>query len=110
MRKIKNWIIKKLGGYTADELQVYSPVIKTETLNVVKLSSSRIVDMFYGEVPEKYLKSRICDMIAGQLEPFMTWAVDSAGCDRKRITGILRVVEPSKDEREIYDEYFKNDF
>lgn len=110
MPKIKNWIIKKLGGYTADELQVYSPVINSERCNIVKLSSSRIVDMSYGGIPEEYLKSEMCHRISGSLEPFMTWALDSAGCDRKRITGILRVVEPSKDERETYDEYFENDF
>ena len=63
--------------------------------------------MSYGGIPEEYLKSEICHRIAGSLEPFMIWVVDSAGLDRKRITGVLRVVELSKYEREINDEYFE---
>lgn len=106
MKKVKNWIIQKLGGFTADEFQLCPPVINPERSNIVKLSSSRIVDMSYDGIPEEYLKSEMCHMIAGSLEPFMTWVVDSAEWDRKRITGILRVVEPLRDKEDIYDECF----
>ena len=89
-QKIKNWIIKKLGGYTKAEYENLSkrPVERFEFIphpasNVVLLRTEGVVDTFYA--PEKeWMEDKLVHALAQELRPYVRWTTCDDYCDMKR--------------------------
>jgi len=66
-RKIRNWLIRKLGGYTFDEL---NPVFKYEKNQIINIKGSMTIqhEMISSEKEaNEYLERIICSNIANEI-------------------------------------------
>ena len=76
MAKLKNWIIKKLGGYTRAEYES-RPVDRFEFLSIkqndiVTLQTEGEFDVF-NEPPKEWLEDKLMGELAKKIKPYVMW-------------------------------------
>ena len=102
MKKLKNWIINKLGGYTFDEYEEMKNVmikhheelvkIKTARPEFLTLRAKRIIPVIDGDW-NIYIQQEIVNDFTDQLldNKLIEWDIDN---DTNTVTGTLRVLKP----------------
>ena len=96
----KNWIIKKLGGYTKAEYDNLSrfPIRHFEFMppqrsNIVTLQTQGAFDKF-NEPSQEWLENRVVCELAKQLKPYVTWEYEEDCCRTNKIVrAAVKVVE-----------------
>ena len=77
LQRFKNWIIKKLGGYTKAEYDNYARlpidrfvVMPEQTRNVVTLRTEMTYDHF-ASPPSEWIEDRLCGELGRQIKPYV---------------------------------------
>ena len=70
LNKIKNKLIKWLGGYTVDELIVNKYIVKQEKYNIQTLNATYRRASY---VPRDYIENRLLIDLTNGLEPYVTF-------------------------------------
>lgn len=99
-QKIKNWLIKKLGGYTKAEYDDFSrcPVTRFEILperpkNIVRLHADVWFDPF-STPPREWTERKLLDALATQIKPYVHWENSEDYCRMKRgVRAVVKVVD-----------------
>jgi len=92
LQKFKNWLIKKLGGYTKaeyDMIPIQRMVFQPEDLNVIALRA----ECTYDELrmpPQEWVENRLIENLAQQMKPYVTWEFCQNPMDMTR-RGIAKV-------------------
>lgn len=98
--KIKNWLIKRLGGYTKAEYDDFSrfpvtrfEVIPERTKNIVRLQSEAWFDSF-STPPTEWTERKLIGELAMQLKPYVHWEQSEDYCRMKRaVRAVVKVVK-----------------
>lgn len=98
-QRIKNWIIKKLGGYTKKEYD-FRPIERFEFIpqrldsrNIITLRTEETLDIFRS-VPHEWVEGRMLDELAKQMKPFVVWEFNDDYMDfRKKVRASIKVVD-----------------
>lgn len=97
MKKLKNWIIKKLGGYTKEEFRAITDVhykfFPQNNRNIITLRANGYFGQ-YDSPPQDYLENRLIECIAKQLKHFVRWEDAYDPITQKRtISANIKVVD-----------------
>ena len=76
IRNVKNWLIKRLGGFTPEEFilthpsERILPTFRSGTcVDVVAEAMSYVCD----DIPQSYIKHEINRLLLKELEPYVCW-------------------------------------
>ena len=100
-QRIKNWIIKKMGGYTKAEYDdmsrrpaerfVFTP--QPDRRGIITLRTEATLDT-YMSVPHEWVEGRMLDELAKQMKPFVVWEFSDDYMDfRKKVRASVKVVD-----------------
>lgn len=97
IQKRKNWLIKKLGGYTQREYDIavlgpVPPVIKMYDAEIEKLSCAAEIPYDCDDAMMEYLKKKLCRRLGEQLELYTEFHITPSGILR----GSLRVIKKER--------------
>lgn len=108
MGNLKNYIIKKLGGYTAEEYKnatsIRAPKIHEITrLDLVEVKAetaiSRVDEYMETEFGEMFLKDRLMQQLTKEIEPFVQFTFWEPGpLDGFIAEAKLQVLRPRREE------------
>lgn len=100
-RRIKNWCIKKLGGYTKAEYDDMSrfPVERFEFIprpdskRIITLKAEASIDVIHS-VPHDWVEGKMLDELAKQMKPFVVWEFCEDYMEfKKKIRAYVKVVD-----------------
>lgn len=85
--KFKNWLIKKLGGYTKWEYDDLSLVTRYEVLSeqrkdIVQLRAEMSYDSF-RTLPKEWVEDKLVGQLAEQMKPLVHWERSEDYCEMK---------------------------
>lgn len=107
LQKLKDWLIKRLGGYTRKEYNLvydaYQIAFRRPRRSPVKLRACQVVSVeeFAAVRSEQELEARVCEKIVSDLQfaalPYVRFrkTVEDRGAT-VRIEGTLEVLEPQE--------------
>lgn len=98
--KIKNWLIKWLGGYTKAEYDDFSrcPVTRFEIIpdqpkNIVTLRAEMWFDHF-STPPTEWTEKQLIGELAMKIKPYVHWERSEDYCRMKRaVRAVVKVVD-----------------
>lgn len=96
-KRVKKWLIKKLDGFTADELApTHYEFFPQQTKNIITLNVDGEFDPF-NKPPQELLEDRLISGLSKQLKPYITWEYSENPYQGTRIVrGWVRVIVPNE--------------
>ena len=95
---IKDWLIKKLGGYTKAEYDIaavarYEFIPPPEWNNIIKVCAEGKYHHF-DEPPREWIESHLVEELAREIKPYVRWETNIDYCDMMHnIRAIVKVVD-----------------
>lgn len=88
-KKLKRWIIKKLGGYT-EPMPIHNVQFVRQEFKPVVLKAKCIQPYFEKDIPEEiYIKNELLPKLAEGITPFVTFTKE----ENLNICGIVHCAE-----------------
>lgn len=99
LKKFKDWLIKKLGGFTKAEYDDWSrlPVSKLEFIpepmgDVVTLCADVTFNVAYAPPPD-WIEATLCGALANKIKPYVRLETHDDFCrDKKTVRAYVKVV------------------
>ncbi len=97
MKEIKNFIIKKLGGYTPEEYQClngvhYEFLPRPISSNVRTLCASATYSLV-NSVPQDWIEDKLIMILAKQIKPYVRFENEYEEIVRKTVHAYVKVVD-----------------
>lgn len=107
IKKIKKWLVHKLGAYTIDEVPPQLTTGKTIEPITLSVAVSPYTELFETETGLNFVKLKIkealCDFAIKELPKYMGYIIHKALAEPYRIVRCKLIVVPVVDEKSLAD-------